>query len=596
MPARLSGPAPGANISPGRRLVTSGISVQWGGAAIVSPAAGDGAADGVPGMAAGADCPGRRGGVRDPLVPPLREKKYLAPAVCGLWAAASGLAWALLKVPVPTRMYLLSLAAAPGGCLLFRAYRDGKDPVIRWILQGMGVLALSQVLPEPWLGILAAGILAQREGFHGAVLGGLALDLARVSPVPMTAVVCLGWMTRMIPGREGPWRWVFPAAGCLAVMWLTGETDWGMFWAFSLAAPLARCLPAVPDTVRRRGPTGMAQVRLEMMAGVLDQTRELWLQQREEPIDEGALLAKTRERACGACPNRKSCPRLGQIPRELLHVPWTENGDLPFPCRKPGRMILELRRTQEHYRRLKADRDRNREYRRAVIQQYGFLADYLKEQADVLADPGEKNAVRFRPEAGWATRSRERENGDKLVHFPGPEGGYFLILCDGMGTGLGAAGESDEAVKLLKWMLCAGFPPEHALESLNSLLTLTGKSGAVSVDLVQIRLDSGKTALYKWGAPESYLVRAAGAEKIGTAGPPPGIGVSDNRMTVQRLSLGRGEALILVSDGVDAQQLKRCAAAMPGSPPGEMAARILELSTAEGTDDATVAVVRLCTA
>ena len=151
-------------------------------------------------------------------------------------------------------------------------------------------------------------------------------------------------------------------------------------------------------------------------------------------------------------------------------------------------------------------------------------------------------------------------------------------------------------MKLLRRMLCAGFPPEHALESLNSLLILGGNSGAVSVDLVQIRLDNGKTAVYKWGAPASFLLRGGMAEKIGTAGPPPGIGVSDNRMTVQRLSLGRGEALILVSDGVDTQQLTRCAAAAPGLPPGEMAARILELSTAEGTDDATVAVVRLCTA
>ena len=58
-------------------------------------------------------------------------------------------------------------------------------------------------------------------------------------------------------------------------------------------------------------------------------------------------------------------------------------------------MILEVRRTQEHYRNLRADRERRREYRGAVIQQYGFLAEFLQDTSDRLATRGHSRR-RFR--------------------------------------------------------------------------------------------------------------------------------------------------------------------------------------------------------
>ena len=71
---------------------------------------------------------------------------------------------------------------------------------------------------------------------------------------------------------------------------------------------------------------------------------------------------------------------------------------LGFPCKKPGRMILELRRSQEHLRSLRAQRDRRRECREAVIQQYQFLGEYLREQADKLPRRAKKLRPRYTPE------------------------------------------------------------------------------------------------------------------------------------------------------------------------------------------------------
>lgn len=525
----------------------------------------------------------------------IQEGPLILPALSAFWVAASGLLWLFLGNVTPTGIYLLRTALAAGTSLLLRQWKETKEPVLEWAVKGIAVLALAQVSPLPWLnpGFLSAGFLALTDAFPAAAVGGLALDLARVTPVPMTAVLCLVYLTRMVPGLPRWARLGTPGAVYLLVMPLLGLWDLSPLPGLVLGGLLSGFAPSRPEVAQRRGATGVAQVKLELMAQVLTQTRVLMLEETVPPIDEEALLCRARERACGGCPNRKTCQAPEQLPREYLHRPLTENRQLSFPCRKAGRMILEIRRTQEQYRRLRADRDRQKEYRQAVIQQYGFVSDWLRDLSDHLPDKEKIRQLRFSVEVGVATRSREMENGDKLKHFSGPGGKYFVILCDGMGTGLGAGEEGRTAVNLLRQMLLSGYPAEHALRSLNSLLILRGRTGAVTADLAEIRLDTGAVTLYKWGAASSYLLRSGATEKIGTAGPPPGIRMGDGRETVDRLSLGRGETLIILSDGVDGEEARRCAVIRPEGPAGELAARLLEAGAADSADDASAAVVRL---
>lgn len=282
-----------------------------------------------------------------------------------------------------------------------------------------------------------------------------------------------------------------------------------------------------------------------------------------------------------------------KLPPQLLHRPLLDTSDLPLSCRKAGRMLSELHRVQEQLRSIRADRERQQEYRAAVIQQYQFLANYLRELSDQLPRKAKEREPRYTAEVAVCANRPEADNGDRCLWFAGTEGRYYVLLCDGMGTGLGAVDEGKTAGTLLRKLLSAGFPANHALRSLNSLCALRGRAGAVTVDLAEIQLDSGKTVLYKWGAAPSYLVTRAGVEKIGTAGPPPGLSVTDGRETVERLSLRRGETLVLLSDGVGGEDaLYRCVVA-PEAPPGEMAASFLEQGEEDAQDDATVAAIRL---
>ena len=99
--------------------------------------------------------------------------------------------------------------------------------------------------------------------------------------------------------------------------------------------------------------------------------------------------------------------------------------------------------------------------------------------------------------------------------------------------------------------------------------------------------------LYKWGAVPSYLISGVGAEKIGTASPPPGLSVTDYRESTDKLSLRRGQLLVMVSDGIGETEALRCCMNGVGKTPGEIAAALLSASQAGGQDDATVVTISL---
>ena len=518
-------------------------------------------------------------------------------ATAGLAVSAAGLFFQAFRLdPAPVPVYLLRVALGPGAAWLAGRVRSRQDPIAGWLGQGVLVLALAQISFGKYmsLGYLAAGMIAAAGTFPAAALAGLALDLARIGQVPMTAVLCLAYLCRFIPWRERLLQYLAPGGVYLLVMGLCALSEPIPAALLAVGGGLAVLLPPVPEVAHRRGETGLAQVRLELMAGVMSQTQQLLLEDSQAPVDESALLVRAQERACGGCPCRKGCrDRLTPLPENLLHRPLVDQFSLKTGCKKPARLILELRRSQEQLRTIHAHRDRREEYRWALAQQYRFLSEYLQEQAELLPHREEAVRQKFEVHIGIRSMGREEANGDRCIRFPGIGGRYYLLLCDGMGTGLGAAQEGQTAAAMLRQMLSAGFPADHALRSLNSLLVLRGRSGAVTVDLAEIRLDTGRVWLYKWGAAPSWLLREGMAEKIGTAGPPPGLSVEDGRESVERLSLGRGEVLILTSDGVDGEEALRHVSDGSAVPPGELADRLLELGCGELRDDATVAVVRL---
>ena len=524
-----------------------------------------------------------------------QEAPFLIPAVNAFLISTAGLLFQVFfRDETPLGVYLLRIFLGAGTALLMRAYLYQKTALTQWMVQAVAVFALAQVAPMPWisLGFVAAGVLGVGDSFPAVALAGVALDFAGVSQVSMTAVLCTGYLLRMIPWEKRYLTCAAPAIACFVVSMVGGILDFTPLPALLIGGIGGILLPQHQERIHRRGETGMAQVRLEIMSGVLSQTQQLLLEVGDSPIDEEGILCRVKERACGGCPNRKQCQDI-TLPPDSLRQNYTDAGSLGFLCRKSGRMLTELRRGQEQLRNLRADRQRQRSYREAVVQQYQFLSEYLRQQADLLPRGAARPKICYQPEVAVCSAGKQVANGDRCVWFTGTMAKYYILLCDGMGTGTGAAQEAKMAADLLQKMLTAGYPAEYALRSVNSLTVLRQRAGAVTVDLAEIALDSGWVTIYKWGAAPSWVLRDSGAEKIGTAGPPPGLSVSETRETVERLSLRRGETLILLSDGVDGEGVRHHLKEGTALPPGELAARLLELGASEGADDATVAVVRI---
>ena len=523
----------------------------------------------------------------------------LLPSLASLIAAGTGLAFQmflndLTSIPV----YLLRVILAGVSARLFTLASERREPFVDWAVEGIAVLALSQVTVTPWLGLGYVGAAAISVGgaFPAVAMAGLALDLSQVTKIPMTAVLCGAYLLRLLPGIHRRLAALLPGIVYMTVMSLWGLWDPYPLPGLLLGGIAGLYLPRTAPVSHRRGEVGVAQVRLEMAAGVMGQTEQVLLETQEMPVDEQAIIIRCADRACAGCPCRKTCPdraHMLKLPIALLHKAGLQSPDIPVPCRKVGRVVTELQRGQGQLRAILADREQQREYRNAVIQQYQFMAEWLRQLSDGLSRTAEPGHPRFQVEVAVCSIGKETANGDRCLWFAGTAGRYYVLLCDGMGTGLGAAQEAKAAADMLKRLLSAGFPAEYALRSLNSLCALRSRAGAVTADLAEIRLDTGAVALYKWGAMPSYAVSRLGAEKIGTAGSPPGLSVTEFRETVDRLSLRRGETLVMLSDGVNGEDVQRRAAAWWREPAGEVAASVLETVDDRACDDATAVVVRL---
>ena len=531
-----------------------------------------------------------------------KEAPLLKTATAGLVVAATGVVYQVLlgdMTPIP--IYLLRVAFAFGASFLFEKSIQGRNPILEWLSAGLGILALAQIAPFSWLnlGFVAAAMAVTAGAFPVAALAGLALDVAQVTPVCMAAVLVFAYLTRFLPRWP---RWLgalMPAVSYILLSVLWGNWSFEPLLALILGGVLGTVLPLPGKRAHRRGETGVAQVRLEMAAGVLAQTGQLLQEVPERPVDEDILVQRAAERACGSCAFRKSCQDQGRISQTspvVLHKNLHSVQELPISCRKSGRFLAELHRAQEQLRSIISDRRRQSEYRAAVSQQYSFLSGYLQSLSDTLAKRAEQAVRRFEPQVTVCGNRAQQENGDRLLRFSGVGSKYYVLLCDGMGTGPLAVREGRRAAGILQRMLCAGYPAEHALRSLNSLCALQDQAGLFTVDLAELQLDTGKVTLYKWGASPSYLVTDLGVDRVGTVSPPPGLSVSEDKERADRFTLRRGEWLVMVSDGVgDGPTLSACADKKDLTPQ-ELAEHILDRGQLISQDDATVAVIRLVSA
>lgn len=203
--------------------------------------------------------------------------------------------------------------------------------------------------------------------------------------------------------------------------------------------------------------------------------------------------------------------------------------------------------------------------------------------------------------AGVAALSKEGEtvSGDGGNWFRDRDGRLWVVLCDGMGSGPGAARQSRLALHLLEDFLKAGVSPEIALSTLSNALALRGESelGFTTIDLLGLDLFSGQCRSYKLGAAPTYLRQSGRVKKLAGTSLPAGLEFGqESRPDVRSFQLAQEDLAVMVSDGVsDGEEddwLWQLVRDFRESSPKELAARILEHSSG-GRDDRTVLVLQL---
>lgn len=503
----------------------------------------------------------------------LGEKTDFFPlaAGCILIPALTGTA---LRLPI-TGWLVQSVQAGLLTGLFFLLVKTG-EPLCIWAALALGLRGLMELKAVPLACILAG---AGGSSVPGAVLLGLALETGGLPG--MTAGLCSACLLRSAPVPQA-WRRLGAApVGAAIGMALGGIRDPGVFIGISVGGILTSYLPW--HFLHRS--SGGAQVQLEQAAAALSRMQRSLLTLPEGDTVCLDAVERLRQEACTECPREENC-------RQRLEMDDTPFRDpLSFSCQRTGRVLNAARRVREQQRLVQMQHKRLGEYRMALAQQYGMLSLYLQRVADRLPAGGFVSRIRYRIAVSVRSREKNRVDGDRCAAFPGPGTRFYILLCDGMGTGPGAAAEAYQAVLLMRQMLAAGLPPRYAMGSLNALLVLTGQSGAVTLDLAEVRLDTGRAVLYKWGAAPSWLLRRKEAVRLGVPSPPPGLNLSESEERVTKLSLCRGETLVMASDGVAFGETLSPPEGIV--PTGTLAEMLLKTYASQGEDDATLAVIRL---
>lgn len=536
----------------------------------------------------------------------LRKELWFSVVLAAGITGAMGLTFLLAGTSLTTKDLwncLVQTVAAAGAAWAFGSLSRQRTRLMEAAGAGMLCLALCQMLVFDILDVgIAAGafFVCMTGDLNTALLCGLGIDLARITAVPVTPILALSILTAgkrnsLLP-RLAPAIWAFP------LMYIAEVFDpvvpLGLFVGCLLALPLPkkRMLPTDPGTPEAPD-TG---ARLEIAAEALGYIGDILEGRERETEEEDFIPERVASRVCNGCSRKGQCDDLlCQAIPALLEKAVLSPGDIPRELREHCPRTKELAQAMtaalRDLRVRRQYRFRRREEETALCRQYRSLSDYLRRTAGELERPLRASVTRYRVELGTAAMGKFglQASGDKGAHFHGPGNRYYVILCDGMGSGLGAARESESALKVLTGMLQAGLPPETAMETLNDLYVLRETGGFSTVDLLELHLDTGKAQLYKWGAAPSYLKYRATARAMGTAAPPPGISVASGHGPEKLgFPMQRGEILVLVSDGLVSDELKGRIASLPGHDPKALAEALLE-GTGHMQDDCTAVAVRL---
>ncbi len=537
---------------------------------------------------------------------PLVHRAWFPVAITAVMQALLGVAFLLDGGLIMTLRWVVWTLVAAASSLCFQQARQRRLPGALLFLFACLVLGLNRIGYDACTLGLAFGVAVTvaatgtESGLAVGVTAALALSLSQPGGVAMSLALppLLGRrLRRPVPRAAVGWL-------CVGL----GIAVFGTAW--QVPAALLGCLCALPVPQRWfDAPVGTSRARRQLThaSEAMRQVCAMLGEAEEAPPEANAAVIYDRvaEQVCRLCGQWTQCweQNAAQTFRELSDAaPAILARGTAKQTDFPPAFVSHCLHLENFTNAVSAELDRLRHHRqyatrlqesRAILgEQYRFLGRMLQHTADEVLK-SRRVAVRYVPEVGirGAGRQGAHISGDRGGCFRTPDGMLYLLLCDGMGTGPGAAQESAAAVNMLTSLLQAGADPGVALQILNGVYLLREDGGFSTVDLAAISLVRGKGTLYKWGASPSYLHAGSELSRLGEAAPPPGLGSGFQPERIP-VSLRSGELLVLLTDGASGPAAEATLQSYAGSGPKELS-RLLIAACGEGQDDETAVVIRL---
>ncbi len=538
----------------------------------------------------------------------LPSYRWFMPLCCSMICAIMGAVRLLGSGEVTILPWIGKAILGAVGTHVFRKAM-GERGMCRMLFTGAMVFSLAGVGRYIDLGLLMGTVMSSMMGeLLTAAVMGMALDLGGNGISYMTFMMVLPGVVCRVFSIKKTWiKGVVYSILPWGVMMLLGEWSVSQLLSITLGSCIGHIIgrphaPKPGDGIVEEKDRGEPH---EQAAAVLDALRQ---ELPSMPVREGKeteqIYDAVGERVCRTCTRycycwekegQKTCAELSAAATGILERGIAREEDFPKEfrnrcCAFPAFLGAVNGELEGMLYRRRYDSEL-RENRRILEQEYRLLAQFLRKERKSWEEGGER---RFTPQVSIcsARKARERVCGDRSISFMAPDGSYYVILCDGMGTGEEAACLSSYAIRLLEKLLRSGLSPEASMTLLNGNMILRGTGTFSTVDLLRLDLHNGVAYVYKWGAAPSFWRDGDKICKIGSPMPPPGVGIGDGELPETfQLPMKNGQLLVLISDGAYCEETEEVVGAYRASSPRELAAILV--SDMEGEDDMTAIVVTL---
>lgn len=277
------------------------------------------------------------------------------------------------------------------------------------------------------------------------------------------------------------------------------------------------------------------------------------------------IFEKVRARVCKDCSLFETCKNQGKNQSKMEEI-WNtmeEDGycdlsNMPIGfgqiCLRAERFLNEFGHVYELYKQNAISCGAAKSSRDIMARQYSEISNVIELLSKEI-EAGEtqedgvcriiypKVTVRTEPKAGNSV------SGDSVIYFE-RESKFFVILCDGMGSGDDAMHQSRLTARLFEKFLKAGFNKETSLRMINSALALKADQESFStVDILEIDTKTGECEFLKVGSAQSFIKRKKEIGIISSKSLPVGILEKIEAQPI-KCTAEPGDIIVMVTDGV----------------------------------------------